>query len=260
MAGMPAPAPDPARSMALLWRAVDPPTRGPKQGLDVDGIVRTAIAVADEQGLAALSMRAVAERLGVGTMSLYTYVPAKAELLDLMVDLVCGDAAREEPPPGSWRARLEHVARANWALYHRHPWMLQAAFARPVLGPGVTAKYDRELGAVDGLGLDDVEMDAVLTLVAGHVEGAARRALEKVEAERRSGLSEQEWWEAHEPLLSRVFDPARFPLAARVGSAAGEAHQAAYSPEHAFEFGLARVLDGIEALVRERAEWPEEDA
>jgi hypothetical protein len=96
-------------------------------------------------------------------------------------------------------------------------------------------------------------MDSALTLVHGFVAGAVRGALESAQAEQRTGMSDQEWWEACAPYLERAFDPERFPLAARVGSAAGEHHQAAYDPEHAFEFGLQRVLDGIEALMAGRA-------
>jgi AcrR family transcriptional regulator len=243
---------DPARSLALLWRTGERPTRGRKAELSVDRIVQAAIEVADADGLAALSMRRVAERLGVGTMSLYTHVPGKAELLDVMLDTVLGETARPEEVPGGWRARLEQIARENWALFHRHPWMLQIATARPPLGPNVTAKYDYELRAIDGIGLTDVEMDSVLSLVLGHAAGAARSAIEAAQVARLSGESDRQWWEARAPLLDRIFDARRFPTAARVGQAAGEAYGAASDPEHAFEFGLQRVLDGIEALVEAR--------
>lgn len=96
-------------------------------------------------------------------------------------------------------------------------------------------------------------MDSVISLVAGHVQGAARTSLEMAQAEQRTGITDEQWWWAHAPLLTKVFDPARFPIAARVGAAAGEAHNAAYDPEHAFEFGLQRVLDGIEALIMARS-------
>jgi AcrR family transcriptional regulator len=242
---------DPARSLALLWRT---PERPGRKGLSVDRIVRAAIEVADAEGLAALSMRRVADRLGVGTMSLYTYVPGKAELIDVMLDTVYGELPAPGEVAGGWRAELELLARANWALYRRHPWMLHVAVSRPVLGPNAMAKYELELRAVDGIGLTEVEMDSVVSLVAGHVEGAARRAVEAAAAEQRTGMTDQQWWSAHAPLLSQLVDRDRFPTAARVGTAAGEAHGAAYDPDHAFEFGLQRVLDGIEVLVRTRAE------
>ncbi|MEV0617938.1 TetR/AcrR family transcriptional regulator [Nonomuraea sp. NPDC050404] len=244
---------DPARSLALLWRTTERASRKGKPELSVDRVVRAAIEVADAEGLQALSMRRVAERLGVGTMSLYTYVPGKPELFDVMLDQVYGETARPEDVTGGWRGRLEQIARENWALYLRHPWLLQVATSRPVLGPNVTAKYDYELRAIDGIGLSDLEMDSVITLVTGFVHGAARGAVESAQAESLTGLTDQQWWAAHAPFLSRISDASRYPTAARVGQAAGEELNAAYSPEHAFEFGLERVLDGIEALVARRA-------
>ena len=241
---------DPTRSMELLWGVQGRPRRGPKPRLTVEQITRAAIELADTEGLAALSMRRVAERLGVGAMSLYTYVPGKAELIDLMVDAVYGERSLPDQAGDGWRARLEGVARGNWALYRRHSWMLQVATIRPVLGPNALAKYDEELHAIEGIGLTDIEMDSVLTLVLQHVTGAARLLVEAAEAQSRTGMTDEEWWAAHAPLLAKVFDADRYSVAARVGTAAGEAHEAAFDPEHAFEFGLTRVLDGVAVLVR----------
>lgn len=248
---------DPARSLALLWRTKERASRKGKPELSVDRIVRAAIELADVEGLAALSMRRIAERLGVGTMSLYTYVPGKAELLDLMLDTVAGETARSDELSGDWRARLEQIARENWALYLRHPWLLQVATnSRPVLGPNVIAKYDYELRAIDGIGLSDLEMDSVLTLVSGYVHGAARGAVEAATAVQHTGMTDEQWWAAHAPFLTKVFDPGRYPTAARVGATAGEVYEAAFDPEHAFEFGLQRVLDGIDVLIRSRSAEP----
>lgn len=243
---------DPARSLALLWRTQEPTSRKGKPDLSIDRIVRAAIEVADTAGLGAVSMRRVADKLGVGTMSLYTYVPGKAELLDVMLDAVVGEQPRPADVAGGWRDRLERVARENWALYLRHPWLLQIATWRPPLGPNVTARYDHELRAVDGIGLTDVEMDSVITLVNGYVHGAARGSVEAAQVEQHTGITDEQWWYAHAPILAKVMDPERFPVAARVGQAAGEAHNGPSDPNHAFEFGLRRVLDGIEVLVKAR--------
>ena len=244
---------DPARSVALLWRDREQrPARGRRPTLSVDAIVAAAVEMADEAGLGALSMRALAERLKVGTMSLYTHVPGKAELIDLMLDTVLRETARPDDLPDGWRARLELVARENLALIHRHPWMLEIVTFRPPMGPGVIAKYDLELRALEGIGLTDVEMDSVLTLVLGHVQSSARQALEATLIEQRTGLTDDEWWSAQAPLLDRVIDPDRFPVATRVGTAATEAYRGLWDPDHTFEFGLQRVLDGIEALVGAR--------
>lgn len=240
---------DPARSIALLWGGREKGSRGPKPELTVDGIVAAAIAIADAEGLDRLSMRRIAARLGVGTMSLYRYVPGKAELLDLMVDRVNAETERPDNVPGGWRARLERIARENFRLHERHPWLLQLSLARPPLGPGIIAKYDYELGAVEGIGLTDVEMDSVLTLVLDFVRGSAANALAASSAARSTGQSDEQWWLAQAPFLAKVFDPQVYPLAARVGVAATDAYQGVSNPRHAFEFGLERLLDGIEDFV-----------
>ncbi|MEV6523922.1 TetR/AcrR family transcriptional regulator [Longispora sp. NPDC051575] len=244
---------DPTRSMELLWGVgEDRPRRGPKPKLTVAGITAAAIAVADAEGLDVLTMRRVGEQLGVTAMSLYNYVPGKGELLDLMLDAVYAEVGPPAPAdapgePVGWRARLERIARDNRALYLRHPWLLRVATSRPVLGPHTIAKYDRDLRAVDGLGLTDIDMDLLVQLVNDYVHGAVRGAVEDAQAVRSTGITDLEWWEAHAPLLARVFDPERFPVAARVGSAAGEEYQAAHDPSRAFEFGLKVLLDGVEA-------------
>ncbi|TDC69799.1 TetR/AcrR family transcriptional regulator [Micromonospora sp. KC606] len=246
---------DPARSLALLWRTREKPSR--KGGeLSVDRIVRSAIELADADGLAALSMRRVAERLHVGTMSLYTHVPGKGELLDVMLDTVYGETARPQDVPGGWRGRLELIARENWALYLRHPWLLQVATTRPPLGPNVTAKYEYALRAVEGVGLTDLEMDAVVTLVDGYVHGAVRGAVEAAQAAHRTGMTDEQWWRAHAPYLERVVDPRRYPTAARVGATAGQEYQGPSDPARVFEFGLARILDGVAVLIGARGGSP----
>ncbi|MFG2635661.1 TetR/AcrR family transcriptional regulator [Streptomyces sp. NPDC048362] len=246
---------DPARTLELLWREPGQrgPRRGPKQGLTVDAVVQAAIELADSGGLEALTMRSVAQRLGVTPMTLYTYVPGKAELLDLMLDAAYPQMPRTDHTAAPWRTRVEAVARENRDLYRRHPWVATLPTTRPPLGPGLMAKYEHELAAFDGLGLDDLEMDAALTFLLGFVQSVARADLDTQAAVRDSAMSDAQWWAANAPLLARVFDPARFPLAARVGEAAGEAHQGVYNPEHAFDFGLQRVLDGLAQLIVDRS-------
>ncbi|MDL4774447.1 MULTISPECIES: TetR/AcrR family transcriptional regulator [Thermomonosporaceae] len=244
---------DPRRSLELLWGVQGRPKRGPKPKLTAEEIVRAAIGIADAEGLGALSMRRIAEDLGVSPMSIYTYVPGKAELLDVMLDRAFGELVPPAGEHGAWRARLEHIARENWRLFHRHPWLLHVAIGRPPIGPHLLDKYEYELGAVEGLGLTDLEMDSVVALVTGFAESSARAAVDAALAERRTGTTDAEWWEATAPILDEFVDSGRYPLGTRVGTAAGQEHQSAVAPEHAFEFGLQRVLDGIATLIDSRA-------
>lgn len=245
-------APDPRRGFNLLWRSGDRPGRGPKSALSAKEIARAGIALADAEGIESVSMRRIAGHVGCGPMSLYRHVPGKGELLDLMLDAVLGELATAGDEPAGWRARLERVAHENWELYRRHPWAVHVATGRPPLGPGVIAKYERELRAVDGLGLSEVEMDLVVTVVTSFVKGTVAGLLERTDAERATGITEQQWWEATEPFVDRVFDAARFPTVARVGPVAGAELQAASDPERSFAFGLARLLDGVAVLVSAR--------
>ncbi|OLR95316.1 TetR/AcrR family transcriptional regulator C-terminal domain-containing protein [Actinokineospora bangkokensis] len=245
--------PDPARSLALLWRTREPVAREGRTELTVAKIAATAIAVADAEGIAKLAMRRVGEALGVGTMSLYTYVPGKSELLDLMVDTVYGELPTTIPADGDWRDRLERVAMDNWRLYLAHPWLASVESSRPVLGPNLMAKYERELGALLDSGLGDVDTDSVLTLVLGHVRGCARAVAESAALERETGMTDQQWWQAHAPWLATFAGTAETPNADRIGTAAGEAHGTAYDPEHALRFGLQRLLDGIAVMVEQEA-------
>jgi AcrR family transcriptional regulator len=194
--------PDHARTLELLWGTTSPgPRRGPRPALTVPEVVRAAVAIADREGLEALTMRRLARELGVGPMALYTYVPGKAELLDLMLDAVYLEMPRNALP-GDWRERLTAVARDNRALFEAHPWAATLSSSRPPLGPGLMAKYEHELAALADSGLDDVQTDAALTFLLDFVRSSA--------------------------------------LAAQ---------GAAYSPDHAWEFGLERVLDGLGTLI-----------
>jgi len=242
---------DPAKSLELLWRKRPRPARGPKPALTVEGIVAAALRIADAEGIGAMSMRRVAEEVGAGAMTLYRYVPGKAELLDVMLDTVYGELPKRVVP-GDWRAKLDEVARENRELYLRHPWMLQVAVSRPPLGPQVMAKYEYELAAVEGIGLTDVEMDATVALVNGYVHGAVRAAVEARQVIQHSGMTDKEWWLAHVPHLDRIADIDSYPLATRVGTTVGAEFDAPYDSDHAFEYGLARLLDGVAALVKDR--------
>lgn len=244
---------DPARTLRLLWR--DPaavPRHGPRQGLSIDAVVDAATELADARGLDAVTMRQVARSLGVVPMTLYTYVPGKAELLDLMLDAAYARMPRTDTSGQPWRQRLTAIAAENRQLFDIHPWAAAISTIRPPLGPGQMAKYEHELSAFDGLGLDDVTIDDCLTYLLSFVQACARAAADARDMQRDSAMDDRQWWAANAPLLARVLDENAYPAAVRVGTAAGAAHGSAYDPGHAYGFGLPRVLDGLAALVEGR--------
>ena len=251
---------DAVRSMELLWGRTAPGTRGPKQGTDLDSVVAAAIEIADAEGLEAVSMRRVAERLGLGTMSLYTYVPGKGELLDLMLDTVYGEQLTEPMPAGgSPREALETIARRAWDFHHRHRWTLYIATSRSVLGPNEVAAFEASLAGAADLGVPARDVVAIIDVLSMFVRGAARDAVEAADAERATGMTEMEWWTARDAILTEKMGAGDYPTLSRL-----EADGAFSVPDDTsnynlrfilddFEFGLQRLLDGIEAYVDARA-------
>ncbi|MEU9286332.1 TetR/AcrR family transcriptional regulator [Streptomyces sp. NPDC048275] len=239
---------DIVRTLALLWDTGKRPSRGPKPGLSLDAIVEAAIRVADADGLDAVSMRRLSTELGTGTMSLYRYVPGKAELLDLMLDRVQRPSEDPEVFGEGWRAALEALGRATLALYRRHPWLLQVNQTRPILGPSALDGMEKMLSRIKPMGLSDPELVSAIIMIDGYVFGAARTQVYQKEAERRTGLTDAEFWQAHIPVFEKVMADGRHPFLASLSE---DAFGADF--DH-FEFGLQRMLDGLEALVARRAE------
>ncbi|MFE1364643.1 TetR/AcrR family transcriptional regulator [Streptomyces anulatus] len=243
---------DIARSLELLWGTGDRPSRGPKPGLTLDRIVTAAVAVADAEGLAAVSMRRLSTELGTGTMSLYRYVPGKAELLDLMLDRVLGEplpSDRELPveaPPADWRASIDVMARTYLDNLRRHPWLLKINQARTVLGPSALRGLELSLTALRSMGLRDPELISVIITVNSFVEGLARTRADAAEAVRETGLSDQEFWDNQSPYLERAMLSGAYPMMASLSE---DSFSAEF--DH-FEFGLRRLIAGFEALVEER--------
>ena len=242
---------DVSKSLELLWGMQQRPTRGPKPGLTLERIVEAAVAVADAEGLTALSMRRVAAHLGVGTMSLYRYVPGKAELLDLMLDHVAGPAVAEpagaEPAgaePGDWRAALEEMARGIWRMCLDHPWYPLVDQVRPLLGPNNMAGMDALIRRLQPTGFGDRELVLMISVVDGFVSAVARSQVNAMQAEQRTGITEEEFWAAQEPVLVKMMESGRFPTLARLHE-----NTFTFTYEDVFEFGLKVVLDGLAVLV-----------
>lgn len=231
----------------LLWRkdasARSDGRRGPRARVSVDDVVAGAIELADTGGADAMTIRALAQSRDLTTMSVYTHVNSRADLLVLMVDEVHARMAASSSHEADWRARVRRVADENLALFRAHAWMLDVSDARVAVGPGTIAKYDRELRAFDDTGLSAVERDAALSFVLDFVRATAARMRESAEREQFGSF----WAEAGPRLTSYLGDD--FPLAQSVGRAAGEEMDAPYDAGAAWGFGLARVIDGLARIV-----------
>lgn len=235
-------------ALRMLWQpSAARPARGPKPKLTLEQVVDAAIELADEDGLDAMSMRAVARALGVGAMSLYRYVPSKEILVELMFDAVLRRQPRAHELPGGWREQLEAVARTDLAFYMRHPWVLEISGSRPPLGPGTFDVYEAVLRVVADTGLTKAELSPAVSSLAAFVRGAAHGELMKARAVRESGISDEEWWEARDEFWQRHFDPERYPTITAIYTAGGYEN----GPDE-FEFGLQRMLDGLAVLIDRR--------
>jgi AcrR family transcriptional regulator len=233
----------------VIWERPERAGRGPAPSLSRDEITATAVALADTQGIEAVSMRALAVELGVGAASLYRYVARKDELIDLMADAVTGSDFQFEIR-GEWRSDLRSVARALRAMTLRHPWMAVHGTGRRSLGPNTARRYEQVLSAIDSLGLEIDEMLMMIETLDAFVRGHAIEDLAEQEAVRRSGLSQDEWMQVQTPYVQSLIDSGRYPLLARVVLDARAPHDP-NRLEHGFNLGLERVLDGLATMLPE---------
>ncbi|UGT60361.1 TetR/AcrR family transcriptional regulator [Nocardia asteroides] len=231
---------DPSSALRLLWGMEAAGTRGPKRGLSLEGIVDAAIAVADADGYAALSMKRVAEELGFTAMSLYRYVDSKTTLVELMSDRVIGLPPDSDPALG-WRDALRRWAVSEYELIIRHPWWLEIPMVTPPLGPNNMAWLNSGLTILERTGLPaGVRLRLVMNLTL-FVIGRMRLSVELGQAD-----TEDDTFDG----LFATMDPRRFPA---VLAAAAEG---AFSDDEIdwaradFEFGLDRTLDGYEHFIR----------
>ncbi|MEV7027069.1 TetR/AcrR family transcriptional regulator C-terminal domain-containing protein [Kitasatospora sp. NPDC093558] len=237
---------------AVVRRARGGAERGGDRELSRERIVATAVRVADDEGIAALSMRRIATDLGVATMSLYRHVPSKDELLRLMTDRVFGEEPLPDPLPPGWREGLETVARVQWRIYRRHPWLAGTmSFTRPVLAPDAAVHTERTMAALAGLGLSVEEVVQASVTLAAFVCGLAVHFEREAQAVQDSGMSADEWMDRHD-LAERdrlMADPERFPMF----DALVRGPEIDMSLDALFVFGVARMLDGIGAVIARRA-------
>jgi AcrR family transcriptional regulator len=259
---------DPDRILPLLWRRHTPVGEpagsaagsragviaGTKAGrpprLSVDAVVTAGVALADTEGLESTSMARLATNLGVGTMTLYTYVPSRTELIDLMVDEVLAGRALPgpgEPRPDNWRAQVELYADRTRAMYVTHPWLAQVSTMRPPIGPGMLADREYVLSTVANLGLPLAQVNTAAVTITAFVLAAARMDGENVLLRRATGESNDAWWLRRNELWERWFDVERHPTMTNLWNAGGFDRGMDEQLGDAEAYGLRLLLDGIAA-------------
>lgn len=231
----------------LLWGRRQRGQRGPKPGLDLDAIVSAAVAVADDEGLEAVSMARVAKELGFTPMSLYRYVDSKEELLQLMWN--ASAAGAPEITGDDWRSRLESWAQAQHEMLARRTWVLQMPMVNPPAGPNSLAWVEQAIGALEGTGLAEEEKFGVVGLLSTYTFSDARMTYD-VRAAVQSGETRMDY----AGLLRAVVDEETYPALYRAAHSGWIDGSGAEEEEASFRFGLERILDGVAVLVNARAE------
>lgn len=227
----------------LLWENRARPTRGPKPTLTPDDVVQAATEIADEDGLTAVSMHAVAARLGFTTMALYRYFPSKEALYDAIVDAGMGLPPAPPAKPGDWRAEVTRWAHAKRAMLCARPWLAELPFVAAPHGPNWLSWLEALAEPLARTGLGAAEVGQVLSIIDGYVRGASDTSISLARAKAR-GVSEREWAAAVGADLGRAIGDPRFETFAWILTSPSDGH--ARTLEESFGFGLERVLDGIE--------------
>ncbi|GHF46688.1 MULTISPECIES: TetR/AcrR family transcriptional regulator [Streptomyces] len=226
----------------LLWAQPERPRRGRPPAHSRATITAEAVAIADAEGLAAVTMRAVAARLGAGTMSLYSYVPNKETLLELMIDQVSGEHRLPDEPSGDWRADLRQIAREQRAMMRRHPWLPAALTARQTLGPNTLAVVEHALAALAPTGEDARARLETFSLITGFVVSYVSYELGQEQASETAGRTSGELRDAHARYLQALMAGGNHPQFAQALAAPGDP-----SPEAVFDRLLDRMINGLTA-------------
>lgn len=230
----------PKKSAPIVWEREEPVSRPAPAPLSRGKVVAAAMAIADANGLAAVSIRSVAAAVKASHMRLYGFVASKEELLDLLADEVFGEIARMGPLGGEWREVLGEMARRTRRAWQAHKWFVDLLGGRPHLGPNALRFLEashRALDRTSAMGDIDVAMFAVSTVNA-YAVGAIRTE----SSEFNTGVNQDEWESAAWPYLQRQLATGEFPMLEKI-----VAHAEHPLPDDLFERGLSCVLDGIQA-------------
>ncbi|WP_066941833.1 TetR/AcrR family transcriptional regulator C-terminal domain-containing protein [Microtetraspora fusca] len=233
------------RSATVVAATLSRPRRrtGPVE-LTREGIVREGIAIADAEGLGAVTIRAVAARLGVAATAVHRHVRGRDELVRSMADLAYGES-RYPADTLSRRERLETVARTLWQTYRRHPWLPHLTpLDRPLPLPGLLRHGEQLLRAVDGLGLASETMLTIEVLIYAYVQGFAVHIEREAQAISATGLSSEQWLDSQGRAMSAVVTSGRYPMFTKMIRGLG-AEGYDFDLDELFETGLQALLDGL---------------
>ncbi|HEX6344278.1 TetR/AcrR family transcriptional regulator [Umezawaea sp.] len=189
-----------------VWLAERRPASAGHVALSREAIVRAAVEELDAHGLAALSMRKLATRLGVAPMSLYWHVPTKDAVLELALDEVLGEVG----PPDldrAWTDALRGLMSHFRQLFHRHTWLPHLQGLYPNIGPNAVGLAESVLAVLVGTGLSQVESSRAASTLMSFVTGFASSEVRWAEQSSPAGQPDPAWIAV---LVERYRE--RFPL------------------------------------------------
>lgn len=219
-----------------VWLRPVRAAKGPVPEYSRAQIARAGVAVADSEGLVAVTMRRVAAEVGAGSASLYRYVSTRDELLELMIDEASGEFATVEAS-GNWADDLLALASEFRSIYLRHPWLLAATGSAPPVGPNAVRFLENALTLVA-----DVAVDPGVKLESIAVFSGLVRLLSGFELERHaSGESVSQWQAGQAAYLAHVAADGEHPQLAAALSASGDPGERG----SVFDRVLERVLPGL---------------
>lgn len=217
-----------------------------RAGLTQREIVATGVRIADADGLPFVTMRRVADSLGVSTMALYRHVPNKQDLTLRMTDSVFAGVQLPGIPLMAWRRRLDAAAHLCWAVFSRHSWAAEVlSISRPQLIPSLLPLAEWSLSTLRAMGFGTDDMLCTHINLFAHVRGMALARLAEEQAEKDTGMPADEWMRHHDRGLRQQADSAGHP---GLGHVIREPFR--FDLDTVFEYGLQRLLDGIDARHR----------
>ncbi|WP_166970300.1 TetR/AcrR family transcriptional regulator [Brevibacterium atlanticum] len=230
--------------IALAWGVAATPQRGPKREMSVERIVDAAIEIADSDGIQAVSMSAVAKRLGYTPMSLYRYVSSKDDLLLLMQEEATGLPPEQTEDPTGWRERLRELYEAQSSVFINQPWLLSLPITGSPITPNSSAWLEASLEALAETGLTQDERLAATLLVTGAARWKGLIHAGYEEESRTTGLNAAEVAARESALFDAVITGDGYPYLRQAIDAG-----VFISDADPFDFGLDRGLDGVESYI-----------
>jgi AcrR family transcriptional regulator len=225
-----------------IWELPEHGGRGPKARYSRGAIAAAAVALADAEGLDAVTMRRVAAELGLGTMSLYNYVPTKDHLVQLMIDEVGGEYHFPAGPPRDIREAIVALARQGRDITQRHPWLPGVVLSHPpLMGPAALRYVDYFLGLLNGTGLDTGAKMELLGLVNGFAISYGGMQATLAEERTRTGVTAEQQAAAQVGQLVTAAASGRYPnLTAALATPAPAERNA----DEIFASCITRLIDG----------------